>query len=127
MEIWKDIIGYEGIYQVSNLGNVRSLDRMVLHKNGGMQFKKGKLIKPQYNEKGYLRYDLIGRKCRAHRLVAEAFIPNLNNKAEVNHINAIRDDNRVCNLEWNTKSENNKNKYGKYNRHKAADVVNRRD
>jgi hypothetical protein len=113
MEQWKDIKGFEGLYEVSNLGNVRSLDRMVLHKNNYMQFKPGKLIKPQYNHAGYLRFDLLGKKCRAHRLVAAAFIPNKYNKEEVNHINGIRDDNRLENLEWTTKSENNIHKYAR--------------
>ena len=113
MEQWKDIKGFEGLYQVSNLGNVRSLDMLVRAKNNNIQLKKGRLLKPQYNHAGYLRFDLLGKKCRAHRLVAEAFINNSNNKEEVNHINAVRDDNRVENLEWNTKSENNKHKYGR--------------
>jgi hypothetical protein len=110
MEVWKDIKGYEGLYQVSNKGNVRSLDMIVKAKSNGTQLKKGKLLSPQYTWNGYLRYDLSGKKRRAHRLVAQSFIPNPNNKEEVNHINCIRDDNRLENLEWSTKSENNKHK-----------------
>jgi|688.fasta_scaffold457368_2 hypothetical protein len=111
MEQWKDIKGFEGLYQVSNLGNVRSLDMHIPAKNNNVQLRKGRLLKAQYTHNGYLRFDLLGKKCRAHRLVAETFIQNTDNKPEVNHINKVRDDNRVENLEWNTKSENNKHKY----------------
>ncbi len=107
-EIWKDVIGYEGIYQVSNLGNVK---RIIDSNN---QFKSNHVLK--FNIiKGYCHVQLHKNstcKCfRVHRLVASSFIPNLDNKPHVNHINGIKDDNRVENLEWCTPSENELHKH----------------
>ena len=99
-EIWKDIEGYEGIYQVSNLGNVRSLN----YKNTG----ETRILKTRINRCGYICV-CLGRKrkdFKVHRLVAIAFIPNPENKPCVDHINAIRTDNRVENLRWVTHEEN---------------------
>lgn len=90
-EMWKDIKGYEGLYQISSLGNVKG--------------KRGKLLKPQKREHGYLGVDLYDknhkqRRYSIHRLVAIAFIPNPNNYLEVNHINENKTDNTIENLEW---------------------------
>lgn len=98
-EIYKDIKGYEGLYQVSNLGNVKSLN---YNKTG-----KEKTLIPHITGSGYLSISL-GRKYRQyiHRLVAEAFIPNPNNLETVNHKDENKQNNSVQNLEWMTNKEN---------------------
>ncbi len=94
-EVFTDIPGYEG-YQVSNHGRVKNN-------------KTGKILKP-YLTRGYLRvslYNESGRKCKlVHRLVAEAFLPNPDNKSDVNHINGCKTDANICNLAWVSASEN---------------------
>lgn len=117
MELWKDVVGYEGYYQVSNLGRVRSLDRTLDSPNiltGGAVVRKGKLLK-QKRILGYLYVHLCvhdERKMRrVHRLVAEAFIPNPDHKPQTNHKNGNKLDNRVYNLEWVTASENGLHSY----------------
>ena len=100
MEVWKEIKGYEGLYEVSSEGRVRSTGK-----------KKG-IMRPG-TSKGYLKVGLTkdgSRKMyRVHRLVAFAFIPNPDNKPEIDHINGDRKDNRVENLRWMTHKENNNN------------------
>lgn len=104
-EIWKDIQGYEGNYQVSSKGNVRSLDRYI-ECRGKYRFQKGKTLKPYINKSGYRQvtlYDKNGYKLhRINRLVAQSFIPNPNNLPQVNHKDEVKTNDCVNNLEWCT-------------------------
>lgn len=108
-EIWKDIAGYEGKYQVSNLGNVKSLN---YNRTG-----KEQILTPIKNPKGYLIVGLskncISKQHYIHRLIAQAFIENPENLPQVNHIDENKFNNRVDNLEWCTAEYNNK--YGTHN------------
>ena len=117
IEIWKPVVGYEGLYEVSNLGNIRSLNYR--HTN------TIKNLSLSLNKNGYVQVNLWknynGKVLVVHRLVAEAFIPNPDNKPEIGHINTIKTDNTVClnedgsvnyektNLRWVTKKENMNN------------------
>lgn len=111
-EVWKPVKGYEGLYEVSNMGNVRSVDKYLMFGNHYCLFK-GKPLKAQYNSDGYLKTRLSknnkGKKYFVHRLVANAFIPNPSNLPCIDHINTIRDDNRVENLRWCSCKENSNN------------------
>lgn len=104
-EIWKDIKGYEGKYQISNLGNVRSL---MYHNAKGI--RRTSLLKPATDRSGYFRCALsknnILTTFKVHRLVAQAFIPNPLNLPQVNHLNGNKQDNRAENLEWASNSTN---------------------
>lgn len=115
IEIWKGVAGLEDRYEVSTLGRVRSLPKETKF---GIRTKKykGCILKLCYDSHGYLRVTLnLGhnkkRGFAVHRLVAYAFLPEIEGKTVVNHKNGIRDDNRVQNLEWCTTSENNLHAY----------------
>jgi len=100
-EIWKDVVGHENIYQVSNLGNVRSCKRnKLLLKNGWY------LLRMYNSANGYKFVRINNKTAYIHRLVSLAFLPSIENKKYVNHINGIKDDNRLDNLEWCTAKEN---------------------
>lgn len=130
-EIWRDIPNYEGLYQVSNLGRIKSYVKCNAHPN------IPHILKPYQNKDGYLRVDFRSKKgkvCSIHRLVALAFIPNPNKFPIVNHIDGNKKNNNVYNLEWCTYSRNvqhafdnklNVPKYGKEHHNHA--LVNQYD
>lgn len=133
-EIWKDIEGFEGLYQVSNLGRVKSLDRYV-ESRGHLIYRKGVIRKP-FDTTGYysvtLNKDRKETTFQVHRLVAQAFIPNPNDLPVVNHLDGRKTNNCIDNLEWTTYAENSKHAVetglvdviaSKINGLKAIDVI----
>lgn len=112
-EEWRPIKGFEGLYEVSNLGRVRSVDRITHYSDGRIGRMYGKILSPTLAGGGYARVILVkdGKKYSktVHRLVAEVFIPNPDNLPFIDHINCIRNDSRVENLRWCTPSGNNQN------------------
>ena len=107
-EIWKDIEGHEGLYQVSNLGRVRSLDKYRNGRNGAKVYCRGRILKPFKSGTANYLSIALGREKKEyiHRLVAISFIQNPLNKKEVDHINCDITDNTVDNLRWVTRKEN---------------------
>jgi predicted DNA binding CopG/RHH family protein len=114
IEQWKDVVGYEEYYMVSNLGNVKSKDRIVKNSRGGTTRLIPSTLLKQVNYMGYncVCFCVAGKikqkTVKVHRMVAEAFVLNSNNKPCVNHIDGNKLNNRFNNLEWVTYSENSK-------------------
>ena len=127
-DIWKDVVGYEGYYQVSNLGRVRSLDVEIINKNNFKSIHRGRMMKIYNNPKGYSGLTLCKNQrkkfCLVHRLVADAFIPNPNNLPQINHIDENAHNNKADNLEWCTQSYNNN--YGNHNKKLSETQINNR-
>lgn len=115
-EVWRDVPGYAGVYQVSDHGSVRSIDRMVNGRNGSTHIRKGHTLRSYRVNGGYCAVSLNNggsqKNFLVHRLVAMAFIPNPNNYETVNHIDENKCNNTVSNLEWLTLIENNR--YGSH-------------
>lgn len=111
IERWKDIEGYEGYYQVSNLGNVKSISRQVYHPITNIQLINERILKPDLR-RGYKYVSVskngIKKGFLVHRLVGFHFLNSIEGKNEINHKNGIKTDNRVENLEWVNSSENQK-------------------
>lgn len=109
MEIWKDVNGFEGLYKISSYGRICSLERMKLD-NGGYAPVRRRILKPQLNKDGYLMVRLFNNSKQldisVHRLVALNFIPNPHKYLQVNHLDEIKTNNRVENLEWVTPKMN---------------------
>lgn len=112
-EVYKDVENYEGLYQVSNLGNIKALDRYNIDKNGKKKFYPGKQLVPDINRKSKTSYKRVTlckngkiKRYQLHQLVAKAFIKNPDNKPYINHIDNNGLNNTVSNLEWCNHSEN---------------------
>lgn len=116
-DFWRDVPGYEDLYQVSRDGQVKSLGRLSYRKDGRFNRYKEKILKQAKHGKGYLSVNLTkdgkSRNWFVHRLVAIAFIPNPKCLPQVNHINENKADNRACNLEWVSCTENANHGTGK--------------
>jgi hypothetical protein len=110
LEYWVPIPEYENYYQISNHANIRSIKRSVPTKSGYLKPEKERTLTQRISNKGYLTVTLSrngkSNSKHVHRLLAQAFIPNPENKATVNHLNGDKLDNRLENLEWATYSEN---------------------
>lgn len=109
-EIWKDVVGYEGLYQVSNLGRVKSVERYRKGKRGSMTYCKERILSSRISNAGYYQTCVCKENMKklllTHRMIAKAFIPNEKELKCVDHINGIRTDNRVLNLRWCSHKDN---------------------
>lgn len=114
-EVWKDIAGYEGLYQVSNLGRIKSLDRIVKRKSQPNLPIVGKILNPRKGKNGYayvsLSKEAKRKTANVHRLVAEAFVEKHEGCNVVNHIDGNKENNICDNLEWIDSARNNKHAF----------------
>lgn len=114
-EEWRDIAGYEGLYQVSNFGRVKSLERKIKYPNGTLHTYHERILRVYVTKNGYSSVALGkgGQNTRfnIHRLVAKSFLENRDHLPQVNHIDGDKNNNNVCNLEWCTASDNIKHMY----------------
>ena len=128
IENWKAVEGYEGLYEISDLGRVKSLGREVNSKGGSTAIKKGKILALSTNKYGYeylfLYKNNISINVKVHRLVGLAFINNPNNKPMINHEDGNKSNNNVSNLEWNTCKENTNHAFNAGLRCKGEDSSN---
>lgn len=108
--IWKPIEGYEGLYEVSNKGDIKSLPRRKGLKNGCSYITKERILRPSMTTTGYwkieLTKDMKKKSKKIHRLIAKAFIPKVEGKPQINHIDGNPLNNEISNLEWSTQQEN---------------------
>lgn len=125
-EIWKDIKGFEGVYQISNLGRVKSLPRYTVQKH----WVEERILNSHHNNSGYCDISLYQDTKRVHkkihRLVAEAFLPNPYNLPEVDHIDTNKDNNCVWNLRWCTHSENHLNPLTRKRRSETLEKISKK-
>lgn len=109
-EIWKPIAEYEGLYEISNFGNVKANEKMVNHNSGGKRKLKARAITPFINSRGYCQVNLCKNGKRqpytVHKLVMLMFVGERPENMEIRHLNSIKTDNRLCNLAYGTHSEN---------------------
>jgi len=124
-EEWKDVVGFEGFYQVSSKGRVRSMSRTVIRSNGTKQTFKSKIYAIHKSSTTFYPMVTISKNGKSfrrtvHSMECEAFIPNPKNKKYVNHKDGIRWNNELDNLEWSTPSENNFHAYRELNKQAAT-------
>lgn len=127
-EVWKQIKGYEGLYDISNYGRVRSHNKTyrVGLRNNRHATKKGKILKDNVLNTGYCQVALYknkkNKKKAVHRLVGKAFVPNPDNKPQINHKDGNKQNNHYTNIEWVTARENQKHRFDKLGHESATKI-----